>query len=271
VITEVVQRWREGSPSWRPADERFDPRGFEVAAIEDDTTPRAFVEGHHYSRAWCNARFRFGLYAPGGALVGVAVFAHTYPDVTACIPGEQPLAKCELGRFVLLDGVKAFAETWFLARCLPHLRAAGIEGFVSFSDPVPRRNAAGQLVKPGHVGTIYQATNAVYLGRATPRTLHVLPDGRVLNARGIQKVRARERGMSTVVDELVALGARPLGPRADSTAWLRRWLPRLTRTMRHRGNHRYVFPLTRAVRRGLPAGQPYPKVPDADITIARAA
>jgi hypothetical protein len=45
----------------------------------------------------------------------------------------------------------------------------GVRGVVSFSDPVPRRTAAGDLVFPGHIGTIYQASNAGYLGRTTPR------------------------------------------------------------------------------------------------------
>lgn len=36
---------------------------------------------------------------------------------------------------------------------------------------------------PGHTGTIYAASNAVLTGRATPRTITVLPDGRTLSAR----------------------------------------------------------------------------------------
>ena len=35
------------------------------------------------------------------------------------------------------------------------------------------------MVFPGHLGTIYRATNAIYTGLATARTLRLLPDGRV--------------------------------------------------------------------------------------------
>jgi hypothetical protein len=50
------------------------------------------------------------------------------------------------------------------------------------ADPVPRRTASGVLVTPGHVGTIYAATNAVYAGRATARTVKLLPDGTVFHS-----------------------------------------------------------------------------------------
>ncbi|MFE5406826.1 hypothetical protein ACFQ9Z_37155 [Streptomyces sp. NPDC056580] len=39
-----------------------------------------------------------------------------------------------------------------------------------------------------------QATNAVYMGRATPRTVKLLPNGVVLNERMAQKVRRQEQG-----------------------------------------------------------------------------
>ena len=65
-------------------------------------------------------------------------------------------------------------------------RARGIAGVVSFSDPLARRTAAGDVVFGGHVGTIYQAHNAAYLGRGTARTLRLLPDGAVLSARALQ-------------------------------------------------------------------------------------
>lgn len=38
------------------------------------------------------------------------------------------------------------------------------------------------------------------------------------------------------------------------------WMPRVTRALRHPGNHRYLFGLTSSAKRRLPASQPYPKV-----------
>nr|WTB11197.1 hypothetical protein OG546_48260 [Streptomyces antimycoticus] len=85
-------------------------------------------------------------------------------------------------RFVLLDACPGNSESWFLARRFEHLLARGVRGVVSFADPVPRRTASGVLVMPGHVGTIYAASNAVYAGRATARTVKLLPDGTVFHS-----------------------------------------------------------------------------------------
>src|SRR5262249_11685086 len=65
-------------------------------------------------------------------------------------------------------------------------------------DPVPRRTAAGDLVFPGHIGTIYQASDAEYLGRTTPRRVLLLPNGRVLSERALSKVCATSRATPTL-------------------------------------------------------------------------
>lgn len=260
MIADVTQRWRNRGASYRPAGETIIASEFEVAVILDDNTPRAFVEQHHYSGSYPAARFRFGLYRRG-RLEGVAVFSHPCNDkvLTSVFPGSA-LESVELGRFVLLDGVEGNGETWFLARCFEHLRAEGLRGVVSFSDPVPRLTSAGSQAFRGHVGTIYQAHNATFLGRGTARTLRLFPDGRNFNARTAQKIRAHERGGTPAVAELVAAGAAPLVEGEDAGAWLRRELPRATRTMRHPGNYRYAWGLNRAARRALPHSLPYPKL-----------
>ncbi|NTX57658.1 hypothetical protein [Myxococcus sp. CA039A] len=96
----------------------------------------------------------------------------------------------------------------------------------------------------------------MYRGRATPRTL---PEGTVFSARAAQKVRAREQGWRYAVAQLVEAGAQQPAPGEDLRAWLREWLPRVTRRQRHRGNHRYLWGLIRAARRRLPPSHPYPK------------
>ena len=48
-------------------------------AIDADTTPRAFIEQHHYAGTYPAARERFGLYRRG-ELVGCAVFSHPTND-----------------------------------------------------------------------------------------------------------------------------------------------------------------------------------------------
>lgn len=256
------QRWAEGRDSYRPPQERIEPREYDVAAIADDGTARAFVEGHHYSRSYPAARVRVGLYRRG-VLVGVAVFSHPCNDrvLTITFPVTPTLATIELGRFVLLDEVPGNGETWFLARCFELLRQRAILGVVSFSDPVPRSAVDGRAVFPGHIGTIYQAHNARYLGRGTPDLLRVLPDGTVLSPRTQQKIRAGERGWRAAVELLGRYGADVIAdgaPRADRLEWLTTWLPRLTRRVRHPGNHKYAWSLSRRLR--LAASLAYPKV-----------
>lgn len=252
--TGRAQRWRAGRDVYRPARETIRTGEFDVEAL-DERAARAFVVQHHYSRSYPAARFRFALHRRG-ELVGVAVFSHPCrDDLLAIFPGER-LLSVELGRFVLLDEVPGNGETWFLARCFELLRARGMRGILSFSDPFPRSTTSGRTIFPGHIGTIYQAHNARYLGRGSSRTLRLLPDGRVFSARAISKIRAGERGWRYAAGQLEAAGAEPLT--GDATSWLARWLPQLTRTARHPGNFKYAWTLQRRDRRHL-AGGDYPK------------
>jgi hypothetical protein len=250
------QRWNNGRGAWRPADELIDPSGYDVAEIPGDDEAKAFVTQHHYSGSYPAARFRFGLYDP--KLVGVAVFSVPCSTrvLTKVFPCD-PKAAVELGRLVLLDCVGGNGESWFIARCFEQLRKKGLAGVVSFSDPAPRRRLDGKVVMPGHVGTVYKATNGVYLGRGDARTLRLLDDGRIFSHRAEQKIRKQESGWRYAVKQLVAAGAAPLG-NEDPALWLKRELGRFRR-LRHRGNHKYAWGLNRAMRNQLPSSLPYPK------------
>jgi hypothetical protein len=251
------QRWRSGRAIYRPPANVIQTSEYEVASIHRDRLARAFVEQHHYSSSYPAARFRFGLYRRG-FLTGVAVFSHPCNDaVLTKVFRCAPQAAVELGRFVLLDEVPANGETWFLGRCFELLKREELAGVVSFSDPVARRTIEGDIVHRGHIGTIYQAFNGRYLGRSATRTLALLPDGSVLNARAIQKIRSLERGWRYAAALLERFGAAPLS--GDPAAWLACWLPKLTRTLRHSGNHKYAWPLHRSAYKEMPGSLPYPK------------
>ena len=257
MITTVCQRWRERRGVYRLAGEPFDPRAHEVAPIVDDTTARAFVEAHHYSGTYPAARRRFGLYTRGD-LVGVAVFSQPMQDASLRPWGRADAM--ELGRLVLLDDVRANGESWFVARCFEALRRDGLAGIVSHSDPEARTDADGVTVFAGHIGTVYQALGAVYTGRASPRTMRLAADGRELSNRAASKLRNGERGARYAAAQLVAAGAREPAPGEDLAAWYRAEVARVTRPQRHRGNHRYVWALSRAAHRDLAASSlPYPK------------
>jgi hypothetical protein len=270
MLTDVSQRWRGGRHVFVPPTVVFDPRRYEVANIADDTTARAFVVATHYSGSYPAARERFGLYE-GTELVGVAVFSHPTNDkVLARLPCDR-LEGVELGRLVLVDRVPFNAESWMIARCFELLKRDGYRGVVSFADPCPRFcDEQDEPVFPGHVGGVYKASNAVYVGRATARTLRLFKrDGRVFSARTMQKIRKAERGWESAVAMLVGYGAAPLDLSVDEEArraWLTTWTEQLTRTMQHRGNLTYLFGLDAKTKKRLPTSLPYPKI---DILKAR--
>ncbi|RKR92699.1 hypothetical protein BDK92_7177 [Micromonospora pisi] len=284
------QRWTNGKSLWLPTgDERFNPKRHTVRAIPEQVA-RAFISTHHYSHSYPAARLRYGLFE-GCHLVGVAVIGQPmHRQVTGKPFPTLGKTAAELSRFVLLDPVPPPAESWLLGRVFRLAAADGLRGLVAFSDPMPRLAINGQLIMPGHVGTIYQATNGRYTGRATRRTLVVLPDGTVFSERSLQKIRGCERADGEPMSRLVTYGAEPFSPYLPPVGWLpgewnrldrwadldlrgRRkvWLKHAltsigARRARHRGNHRFVWPLgDRSQRRrtviALDA-QPYPKTTD---------
>jgi hypothetical protein len=135
---------------------------------------------------------RYGLYditGPAPGLVGVAVLSYPANDAVLLkpFPGlAQGDESAELGRLVLLDEVPANAESHFMAEVFRLAAGVGYRGIVSFSDPNPRYDSDGRLAMPGHYGIVYQALNARYTGDTGRRTVHVLPDGTVFNARAEQ-------------------------------------------------------------------------------------
>lgn len=264
------QRWRQRKQTMKAAHagNLFTGRGYDVREIADDTTAEAYVLDHHYSGSYPSALRRFGLYR-GGDLVGVAVYSYptnarvltnAYPELRA---GDESM---ELGRLVLDQDVPAMGETWMLARCHAALLASGVVGIVSHADPHPRRTADGTLITPGHVGTIYAASNALYTGKTGARSLWLLPDGTVFSEDAKSKIREQDRGHRYAAQILVDHGAEPMRPGADPYAWLRRAKTAArVRTVRHKGCHRFLLVLGRTrrdrddVRVGYPAIRPYPK------------
>lgn len=261
--TDHALRWKERRGLYVPARETIVAAHYEVAPVSEREA-KLFVEQHHYSGSMPAARFCFGLYW-GPLLVGVAVFSYPMNDrvLTSVLPGTA-VESVELGRLVLLDLVPGNGESFFVARCFDLLRKKGLVGVVSFSDPVKRTTARGEVIFRGHAGNCYQALNAVFLGRGTARTLRLLPDGSVFSARAAQKVRAGERGADYAAKQLVAAGAPPIDLERVSEeqrrAWLRAAVRAVTRPLPHLGNLKYAWTLQKRDRRYLPASLPYPKI-----------
>ncbi len=85
-----------------------------------------------------------------------------------------------------------------------------------------------------------------------------MPDGTLLNDRTIQKIRSGEQGWRYAAALLETFGAESMtsGDRED---WLKTWLPKLTRRLKHSGNYKYGWAIAKSARRYLPDSLPYPK------------
>jgi hypothetical protein len=259
----ACQRWRNGRAHYRPAGEPFNPARAAVHAI-DQTPAKAFTERHHYSGSYPATRFRAGLFVQGKfareILAGVAIFS--VPTHESIIPnhfgGLDPLAGVVLGRLVLLDEIPGNAESWFVARAFRLLRPQlGVDGVLSYSDPIQRVAADGNVVKRGHVGTVYQALNACYRGRTRARTMVLARDGREVQLRTLSKLRNDEVGAGYAYQQLRALGAPERRPFEGGAEYVNRALTEGGfRKERHPGNHTYTWWL--GERRARPAWEPMP-------------
>lgn len=180
-LIDLDKRWDARRERWVAPGRLFRSDDYAVDVI-DSSTARAFVERTHYSGSFPADRLSVGLFGPGAELVGAAVFS--VPMNQRVVPrwtGQAPNDGVELGRFVCADSVAYNGESWFLARAFKLLRQVKqIRAVVSYADPLERHTAAGQLTKSAHWGTIYQASNAMHVGRSDARTLIVAPDGTVV-------------------------------------------------------------------------------------------
>ena len=237
-MSAPCQRWTERRERYRPAGERIDPSRHTVAEMEH-APARSFTERHHYSGTWPSVSRAWGLYRDRGPvwspeLVGVcALGVPAGPAVLSSYAGDAPAL--ELSRLVLLDEVPGNGESWFVARVF---RAAGLGAVISYSDPLPRQAADGRVVTPGHVGVVYQALGAEYLGRTRPRRIYLDGHGRTISERALSKIRAQHRGCRAAEIDLVSRGADPRRWGEDPAAWLARVLPRF-HAVRHPGQHIY--------------------------------
>jgi hypothetical protein len=267
----VCQRWRHGHHSWiRRRHGGFDRRRYQVITLPEQPA-KDFTIDHHYAASWPAARLRYGLRdREDGSLRGVLVLGvPMHPAVlTRPFPLLEPYRQSlELSRLILLPDVASNGESHFVTQALRHAAGLGLRGVVAHADPRPRyrRTPTGLvMVKPGHYGCVYQACSALYAGLTTARTVIMLPDATVLNARSVSKLLADDRGAKGVVRRLVGLGAPPPGRTQPPAVWLNAALSAIGAVkVRHPGNHRYLItvggPRQRRRTHIALAARPYPK------------
>ena len=272
MITDFTQRWKNRKPKFVPPSQTVITKHLEVAQISEQTA-KEFVVKHHYSASLPACRRRFGLFQKG-ELVGAAIFSHPVNNrtITRTFNCASANSGLELGRLILLDetsrgeSVAFNSESWFIARCRENLvQENSFAGFVAFSDDVKRTKANGEICFNGHLGIVYAAISAAFLGRGSRTKLHLLPDGKTLNARTISKIRNGESGWQYGARILESFGAETC-PSGDENGergeWLKIWLARLTRPLNHPGNLRFAVSFTKAVKfKSLP----YPRIRFSDV------
>jgi hypothetical protein len=187
------------------------------------------------------------------------------PRYTGLLPNQG----VELGRFVLLDDCEANAESFFLARAFRVLSARLPEvcAVLSYADPIPRKRDDGSVVCPGHVGTIYQASNGQFVGRSKARRLLLTSSGTVLSERTLSKLRGGEQGAGGAYRALLAAGAPRMRPGEDGSAYVERVVREagLFKPVQHPGNFAYLFAIgdrgrKARARSGFLPALPYPTV-----------
>jgi hypothetical protein len=157
---------------------------------------KTFVKAHHYSRGIHNGPTCYALRElPNGRLVGVlAIATPCSENVRRSVFGPEYVDRVtELHRLVLLDEIPRNAESFFIARALklhkaikPHIWAV-----LSFADATQ-----------GHVGTIYQATNAIFTGSSGRATFYLDSGGRLRHP--------RQNGVNIYAPEAAARGWQPV-------------------------------------------------------------
>lgn len=245
----VCQRWHKRRDRYRPAGEVFDPRFAGVSEI-DTATAKAYVIDHHYSASFPASRLAVGIFLrepfKPEVLCGVAVMSVPMNQavIPAYFPGLAPNDGVELGRLVLADHLAA--ESWFIARVFKILRARlpTVRGVIAYCDPLPRTDARGVQAKPGHIGTIYRATNSHAAGRSRARTLLLLPDGTVANERSLSKIRNNEVGTNYVQRDLQRRGVDRREFGESGADWINRLIDgNFLRRIAHPGNLYFTWAL----------------------------
>ena len=138
-------------------------------------TGKDFIKNYHYSHGVHNGPMCYGLFN-GSDLIGVCAFATpSSENVCASVFGvEHKRSVTELHRLVLLDEVPKNSESWFIVRALKALKKDRpyYNAVLSFADATQ-----------GHLGVIYQATNAIYTGTSGKATFYIDPNGRLRHPR----------------------------------------------------------------------------------------
>ena len=139
------------------------PKEYDVRIVHRKDI-RDFIEEHHYSHNINGliSDYCFGMYDKEDNMVGAMIYgrmamANQWRKY-AVNEHSTGTSVIELRRLVLIDDTPKNSESYFIAKSLKWLKKhTDVEVIVSYADP-----------NYGHVGTVYQASNFVYLGKTSP-------------------------------------------------------------------------------------------------------
>lgn len=255
---DFKQRWRERRAIFLQNQIFFNPHRHEVEKISVKLAADWIIKNHYLgsfpSATVCYGIFRSGELS-GVAVLGTAQHKNTIPNVFGPARAKDCLL---LQRFALKDVLEFNAESYFLARVRALLKREGYCGILTMSDDTPKTDVSGNVIFPGHIGTIFKSDNAVYLGRSAKSVEYLFADGRVLSNRSFSKLVTGESGWNYMARKFEFYGASAC-PRGvdEKREWGFNWRGRLTREQRNHGKLRYAWSLHSKV--VLPRSLPYPR------------
>ncbi len=197
----------------------------------------AVTHWHYSGRLSAPPLVRYGVWE-AGVFVGAVIFGRGATSDLLRPYGLDTTEGAELTRVALREHDHPVSTIVARAIALLQLNSPGLRLLVSFADPAR-----------GHVGTIYQAMNWIYTGTTAPTTNFRTPEGAILHGRVVSPTGYK-----------MQYGRLKRVPRSGDLERVR--MP---------GKHRYLFPLTRQMRRKVEALRlPYPKLSaDKGSTVSR--
>lgn len=157
---------------WKPS---YDIKNYKVKRINCETA-KEYICKNHYSHGCHNAPYPCYALYDNEYMIGCLMFATPCSEnVRASIFGEEYKDNViELHRLHILDLTPRNTESWFISRCVKLLLEDRPQtwAIISFSDTTE-----------GHVGTIYKASNFMFLGTTSKATFFMDEDGRLHHPR----------------------------------------------------------------------------------------
>jgi hypothetical protein len=183
---------------------------------------REFIREHHYSHSCHNGPMCWGLFQHSDSrMIGVIAFATPNSENVRRAPfgvGFEDRVT-ELHRLVILDGTPTNTESWFIARGLRGLceYRPKIRAVLSFADSTE-----------GHIGTIYQATNALFTGTTSRARFWRDKEGRLRHPRqsghNVTPAEAKEKGWTAEMRDAKLRYVFIVGSPAERRKWRKKLL-----------------------------------------------